>query len=695
MKALKFYLNDVELVYSPQGWPDINLKWERPLTYWGMIRSYSFPMKFVKDGAKMLRSAYYQNGVHAEMTFKIERLDPIALTYYAEKEGSIDFNTFDDKDNAVTVNIIDGGLGQLIKANEKTIYEIDVPLTNKIIHQGVVVGYDYAGYASDLAGGGAAGITGGVTVARKFTISNYSASNNNNSAYSASSQVDVNGYLIKANRECWLKIDLTGNFTLNAFTYDGDYHDGSFHFLPINYKLQLRTTTGLIIPLFDKNLTVLNENLPTTTLNVDIAGTYNVSLNANEELSMWIVMTTPNQWYEASMLSHNVDIVASIASSLGSYEYYAMQPAELFNELIKKITNNQFEGHSTFLEETLRPDNFTHKERLVVSGSCVRGITNVIKTCLSDFFKSFDAIEDLAFGFETVDGVDRCVIEPKSYFFSNETAINLGKVSDLSISGFSDIQFNRITAGYPSNEYNTEFGNDEFNSEQIWNFPESKNLNKPLDTKSAYRADMFGIDTYYQNLINNPTVDSEEDNQIFIVDCLLSETVGGVKKYILDRYSGKRANYGMDFLGLVYNVDLSPRKCLIRKASFLKSLFINESTILKMASADKNANVLLQYYFDDGNQSFILYHQESEDIDLSEEVGDPLFYPILFKFKCNSKRRYIDNLNSSASGKLTFEWKGSTYSGYVLNASVNLTRNAEIEYTLIASRDNDLTKLIQ
>ena len=110
------------LIYAPDGWDEQMIKWERNKKYYGMFRSFTIPLKFVKDGAEALRRTFYEDGFSSDAQLTVEALDHESLEYYDAYNGVFDFSTFKDIDTNVEINLIDAGLVKLIKDKESVEY---------------------------------------------------------------------------------------------------------------------------------------------------------------------------------------------------------------------------------------------------------------------------------------------------------------------------------------------------------------------------------------------------------------------------------------------------------------------------------------------------------------------------------------------------------------------------------------------
>jgi hypothetical protein len=132
-------LTNLTLSNDPDGWDDVLVKYDRSLNYFGLIRSYSIPLRFFKEGAHALRESFYTFGIIADLTITIKKLDRLTMTYYSAYTAKADFKTFKDYDNYVEVTFIESGLVAMMKENEKTIFDITVPGARAMINSSVFI----------------------------------------------------------------------------------------------------------------------------------------------------------------------------------------------------------------------------------------------------------------------------------------------------------------------------------------------------------------------------------------------------------------------------------------------------------------------------------------------------------------------------------------------------------------------------
>lgn len=108
----------VVLTHAVDGWDEAFIVTERSRKYHGIFRSWTVALRFVKDGAALLREEFYTYGMKASCTFTVSKLDRQTLDYFTAFTGRIDFSTFRDGDNQVEVTVLDGGLAQIVKTME-------------------------------------------------------------------------------------------------------------------------------------------------------------------------------------------------------------------------------------------------------------------------------------------------------------------------------------------------------------------------------------------------------------------------------------------------------------------------------------------------------------------------------------------------------------------------------------------------
>ena len=90
----------------------------------GVISDVSFPMEFVKKAAAFIKSKFEQDGLYAEMQCLFYQRGKRDNNYTLVKKSSLNFETYKEYNNMVTIESNDEDLTVLINSEGKTKYEI-------------------------------------------------------------------------------------------------------------------------------------------------------------------------------------------------------------------------------------------------------------------------------------------------------------------------------------------------------------------------------------------------------------------------------------------------------------------------------------------------------------------------------------------------------------------------------------------
>lgn len=115
------------LFNTPDGWPQTNIKYGRSKQYGGVIRALTLPIKYVNEGARLVRREFYKYGQLARVNQRILRNNP--LTYQDEQFffGKLDFSKWRDEPTGASVNLIENNINTQVAAYGDQQYQI--PLT--------------------------------------------------------------------------------------------------------------------------------------------------------------------------------------------------------------------------------------------------------------------------------------------------------------------------------------------------------------------------------------------------------------------------------------------------------------------------------------------------------------------------------------------------------------------------------------
>jgi hypothetical protein len=646
------------LEFTPDGWRNIQVDNTRNSKYFALDRSYTVPLEFVEDGALILKDAYYKNGIEAKVYLGILKqkisYDGTSYGWFYDKfvKGDIDFSNFNHTGPKVTVNIMEGGIPKYIKANESVKYEIDLDVQdavktkmdgiylhekiNYLIPGGIGLPSTHLLYTSLInSEGNAQGVTP-YNVYGHFTWPDFT----NSLEYFFATSVDLQG------------VNLKGQI---SFTCQGS---------AALYFLDLHTNTGRTINLLNGVAVVQNQ-----TYIFDVDTTFDAA--AGEKFFL-AAHTANNIFFSALYQDSNFSI--SFRSRYKTTYVKALQPLYLFKQLVSKVTNGEFEGESDLLAEM---SDFT-----LTCGNAIRLLPgSKIVTTLSDFFTALNVQFNIGLG--AINGKVR--LEKKEFFIDYDNPIDLGEVSKLKVKPATDYYFNSLNIGYSKQTYDDVNGKDEFNNTSSYTSPITR-ISKELSLISPYRADSYGIELLRIDLTQKDTTDNSSDNDVFFVHTkkvTITDPVEG-PVYELNRDLNPYLT-GVLEPETVFNVYLSPRRCLDRCGRFIHSCFYKMDTgKLTFQTADKNADVATT------NPAVV----EKSDVTIGNFLQQ-LFSPNTLEFDTPTPVDLVELLDASPVRAFTGTYLGFPFKGIPVKVGIRSSDFEAQTYQLLASPDTDLEPLTQ
>lgn len=680
--VVKTSSNLVPLQYTPDGWQDVSIGWERNLERIGVVRNFTIPLKFVNDGAKILKHIVYTFKSEAPVYMYITKqkldIDPTNydFNYASFYKGEFDLTSFVDEEDYVTINVLEGGLTSLIKANEATEYEIPidelrvwsdgVELQTKGAFQMVPdlpindnsFGQRWWAPVSHLN-------DDGISVGLDFVSENIEEIPGTMS-FATQVAYDLN-YLVVSDvlNPAPIPLHLTGviKFQCTANRL------GTWGFRMRFLKESLTVPTQNVYQIFSVPVMTVGTDY---TFNIDLI----IPMMPGEHLKLEGIFfggTVGSGTNVEIKYLDNSNLEFAFVNRFKPTEFWAIKPFTLFDSLIKKITQQ-----SGIAVSSLLSTQFDHL--VVTSGDAIRGIKNsVIKTSLNDFLQSFNSILNIGIG--VING--QVVLESKEFFLDTTSPIALGQSKDVKVRASVDMMFNTIKIGYPDQTYNDVNGKQEYNTTSVFTTPR-KRIVKELDLVSNYRADCFGIEYVRINLEGKTTTDNSSDNDTFVINADLTAP----------RFNGafplKRVTYdsisGILSPTTVFNIeDLTPRRMLERHRPWIDALFYGflEELILFQTNS-KNKSLKTSF----GGTTI------TENGVYGIGTFGRLFKPFYFEFQTLVPTNVPDLMNLNPCRCFSFiHSNGRTYTGF--NIKIGIAPDSEIEqsYILLSTDDNDILTL--
>lgn len=708
------------LTHSPDGWDDALIQTERSMKYYGMFRSFSIPLKFVKDGATLLKRIFYywdfnadSASYEAKVYFQVNKLNKLTLVYEQTFKGELDCSTFKDFGHYVEINVIDGGLSSIIKAKEAQVIELPLPEDQILNYDGVVLDYEPV----ELSGTQPHIFDSlPVTQAAPFDIVQFGdltqgAITVQNAGHAVSPS--ATDWFILCNRASYLNASVKVDATFSVSNTESEAET------TVNIQIVLRvqdslTHTDYIIK--EDHITIpagstanidsnINETLQIN--NIRNSNDGSLQLKPFDYISVFVICTSTAPSTTMQILFNECTFIGQLNATLPSIQFRVFPIYDLLIAYLAAIAPG-YELVSSHFATYQDPNNLT----LWTCGSAIRNqkelyisltgeitttyLPQVLKITLEKLFKTLDAIYPMGMGVEVVGGLETLRIEPRFHFFSAETSQNVGAVRDFKLSVATDLIYNSIKIGYPDQTYNENAGRNEVNSVQRYSVPVTRVV-KELDLVAEYRADFYGIDYYRLKFATEEdTKDDEADNQIFVLSGVAVE--GETYQWELLRSPFFEENggsiTGIIFPRTAYNLMLTPGHMMKRHHHWFNSfLHYNSLGYIRFVSGEKNTNV--ETFFVEGAVPFYGTIKENDNNIATGPAYPKLFTPYYFEFVCNLSKSDVDYILNYLAGELiAFTWKGKTFSGFLMEAKVKLSGRAEAQLKLLAAADTDLEDLV-
>lgn len=687
-----------KLPEGPDGWREEGIRWERNMQYHGIFTSYSQSLNFINDGAKILRYVYLNFGIEAPLQLEVEVRNNSTWLYDPYFIGDIDLSTCALKAYGVSASAKDGGLNALFTANENVPYEVPIEDSDciTVLMDGINLeaNLNYISFS-------ASGIVlnnnvvtepedayplAFVTQEGAYTIGNAGNSTPGVPGYADNVILDVtapNGF----------SSTITGNINLS-------YHNsgGSASGAKIRIKLYI-FTDNTFTALANSGNTVIFEDAtflaPGQTRAINQNVTYDFLFSQGQQVVpiITVLFQDPTNPTTEIVVNVNEDSQWDIGAifQLPSTITKAYRYHQVAEKMVKKL-GNAYGAVSTWLSGpgNILWDNYPYRTA-VTCGDALRGLTTTasgepmtpaIRTTWRDLYLDCFGQWCMGLGIEG----NNVRLERLPYFYDRNVKIaDLGAVADLEVKTSIEDLYNLLQIGIENQDYDELNGRDEFNTTSSF-LVERKRVKNTGEWVSPWRNDMYGIEYTRANLIGKKTTDSDSDNDTFLLS--IGTPPAGDVPNVLARPQLFPGNFaeGILFPDTAFNIDQSPGRKYRRLLPLIRAItYKMDGQTVKFQTSDKNQSLR-------SNLGAGIVDEDA-DVPVTQSV-DPLFLPVLFTFTCPVPTDLHIKMAINPRGYLSFTWKGNEYRGFVIKAGQTDAENQTFEFELLATPDNDLTKLI-
>lgn len=674
------------LSFAPDGWSDISIQNVRNKKYWGIDRTVTIPLKYVNDGAQILKYIFYTLGIEESVYLVIasQKLDytpGVSYGYWYKRifRGEVDLSTFAHNGSKITATTLEDGLAKYLKANEGTVFEfpMNVPEAVTIKMDGINLHNNL--HYSDIS-------------QLPISASMYGRNFFGPAVY-ISEEGDMTGILSQSET-----LEKVSNMfadrmaSLNVILTNADTKPVSVRIvgtLEIKVTAVWFSDSGIRFGFITSKTDELNEysNLILSLPHLDVP---DIGKTFTQEFDIPITLLPGESLFRGGQFNQQSDTETVFEFTDNSrYDIKlitrhdptyikAFRPQYLFEQLLSKVTEGNF---------TAAISNFFTKYKNVVltSGNAIRGLEDAtLKIKWTDFFKWWDSFSSVGLN-EKLKVVD---LDEKENLIDAVNTIKLPEPASDSfkVSVAKDLLFNELQIGYPEikNDVGVLNGNEETNTKMIFSLGTTKSP-AVLDKISPVKASPYEIEKIRVTTLSKDTTDYKADNDTFaleIEDQLQPATDTIPAHYKLDRSLNPGAT-GVLEPATIFNIGLSPKRNFDRNGSTIHSfLYLSDNKTLKFISADKNDKMIANGLV------------EKADVNIGS-LAAKFLDPVLFDFDIEAPEDLEDMLDINPLQLFEFPFQGDTYFGLLEKVSVAPSSNAAQSYQLLSHAKNDLTKLIQ
>lgn len=525
--------------YEPRNWDNSEREFKRSTKNFSITTELSKDLEFTGAGAKFLIDAYETKSVEANVKMYEYRYDNPNDWEYVYSVGDFDFSDYSREKNVVKVPFNTGGLNSLIKAkiNDKFELNRETSITGEPIEP--IQTKEFAVINRPLFLDSLAE-TSEQDRENDGIFSNYAGNPRNSINVPLTVVYESDDRFVSALPN--QKDDSPGTGLASGCFYYNNNIDKIFN-IDIDYSSKVRVTRvgipngniRLSLTIYEngedldvKERIILKEY---TNFNNNFSDFINVSysnpsfeLKKGESLSLqWRIDVGSSSIFDVLKL-YTTDIYSSVRIQEDSVRNDLPRRANfVFNNDVGRqkmaIINND---PDTYKSEFFESSEF--KLTGLTSGKWIRGFSDTTLTCsLKEFLDNSNALFNMGYNIEVINGKETLVHEPLKHFFRPETKIRIPEqVNNVKRSVAKEFIYNTIKSGYkkPSgdNLYEEVNGLNEFNTSNEYITPITRVI-QDYDIESPFRADSEGKElTLRKSIKIFPTEDYRSDKTIFNLD---------------------------------------------------------------------------------------------------------------------------------------------------------------------------------
>lgn len=676
------------LEYTPDGWKEVALGWQRGWSYKGIMRSYSLPLKFVFDGAKILRYLSYTYGIEANAEFMVEMWNPQTYTYSTLFRGDFDFVQFmDNQIDTVTITINESGFLAKLKAREDTPYQYRIDNDPSVVWLKIpsidlqstlrfsVIDYVYTNYF-------------GVSYFPRFYYVDTEGTNQELTPYDVAPPSTY--WFIRNHSASTFDVDIKIACRVRITTPGGNTSPGYFNVSRVIFDTN---ASGAVIGIASSTIIyATGSQAPGTVVTRTIDQTDTVSLSQYQIVQYSFEMTlfgggsSGANAFEITFTTGEVKVY-HIGATATSY-IPALPATRVFELLVNSISDGEDHIDAVLTETTYNDEIY------ITSGDGIRNLAEpYLKTTMREFFEFFDSVGGAMLDYKRSTNEVRLL--PLEDGFDQTQVLDVGEFKSCEIMPFTELAWVNLKIGGPAKTLDEVNGKDAVNMTSEFLSPFTK-LKGGKDMVSTYVTEMYDIVLTMQNLTGKETTDADTDNDVIALHATsLNDPADGtfelepsgtttdyydIYKKPIDPTPG--ANYwqinNVFAPEKLFNILFTPKRRLKRNGRLFRSIFYNSgASDIKFQMSTKNTATNLKMYTVEGAGPDVIDEGGDENIALLCADGDVLFLPYVLNVESKEGINLYSTIDGSPYKYITGTYQGVTHTIFILDTELKPADRAE------------------
>lgn len=604
---------------APTNWEKARRTLKRSKKTYGIFTEFSQgDLIFRHEGADFLRAAYAYRDADANVIMKEHCMKPDSDETYVRSIQTFDFSDYVSSDSGVTIPFKTGGLNSLIQAYLGNKFELerttsidgdDIGELDKIL---IALTSRKILLISDLEtetprtistlGVGGAGSVGAAFIPNLSIVAN-SDQENIQPTFDDDEQYFEGGETATDSGEVFYNLSDVAKTITVTFDYKFRCGKGGMDTTKYEVKLYHYNNTGSDYN-YQQNYLLVDVDYQSKSLWVEGTVQQDVVLNPGDSLRLGLLTTAGSGTITSAYINLELEtwkINVWEDSTRDDSQTEGIFVHEAYDRLMQILTgrDDAFESYFYGRTDIGYPSTETYARTAIALGFWIRRfVDEKMELSLKDLLDATHAVHNTGYTIETVDGVEKLVVESMEYFFQNIVTIKLGEVYDHKVANSKEHVYSQLKFGYKNPNadnnnslYDEAMGLDEYNT-QIERITGLKKTEEEYTKISPIRADKYGAEFARRKpKINYPEEDTKYDKEKFFLDLKVGLGDAYVERTWEDDFEEEPQNvYSPE---TATNLRLSPANCEQRHQWFYGGCLVkHQDKTVRFSSSIGNSQLI-------------------------------------------------------------------------------------------------------